>query len=236
MRHTGTQHIAGAALLIALTGVVAPTAAAQGLEAGEELTFSAEARVQIREGNVAAAREEAIETALDGVFAKALQHTAGPSVSSHEYKAIQEAFTRRRGEFLSSFTLRSQIPTDAEYLVALEGSINVRELERELRAEGYLGGVVAPGGQGVAHAVQIAVHGVSSYAEFEALREFLGRDVRGLRDVALRSVKGSVVRFSGSYGGATEGLAGQLNRQGIEGATLQVRGAVEDDVTMFLTR
>ncbi|MCA9774003.1 MAG: hypothetical protein KC466_16405 [Myxococcales bacterium] len=216
-----------------LAALLAIASASPGLAAGEG-GFSAEARAPIKAGNIAGARDAAIDLALNQIFADALQQAVAGAGASAGIDEIFRAFAARRDEFISRYSIRTEIPTDAEYLVALDGSVNVESLRGALRSAGYIAPRSTANPASPGDLMEVTIEGVRDFHELEEVGAMLARDVPGARGSTLDSVKGTVVRFRLRYAGTQNGLAMALNRHPLGERTLALRGVSATGIALTI--
>lgn len=236
------ERIVAALLLAAVCPLLLAPAPPTPKEWGELRTFAGQARAHAREG-AAVARERAIEGALAAALGRAIREVTEKRYAESAYMAAQMDLAKTPDRFIRAYKIKSEIPTAAEYLVALEARVDVTELDKALREGNYfagpalsLGATPAAPTDGNLRTVTITVEGVRDYADFLALRAAVAGEVRTVTGAVLESVRGDRVRFRGAYGGDVQVLAAELNDRIVRGARLQVRGASGDEVVLVLAR
>lgn len=224
----GHRALARASAAWALALVFAGAGPADAAEA----TFSAQARAAVTSGDYAGARGAAIDAALSRIFGEAVDQVAR-GIGASDAEALQRRLAARRDDFIASYTIRTEIPTETEYLVAVDGTVNMTALEGAARGGGPR--FSSPATEASGDLIEIAVDGVRSFQDLEAVGVLLARDVPGVRGSTLYAVKGTRVRFRVRHAGGAERLGSVLNGRSLAGRELRLQRADATDVALILT-
>jgi hypothetical protein len=140
----------------------------------------------IKEGNLAQAKESAISDALTKGVENYLLHRLGSEGVVNNFNRIIYDILPRAKVKVENFNILLEDQTGEEFKVFIKLRVNEKVIDEKLREAGV---VVTDGPPTETLYLDITLKGLSSYKQFRTFRDFLRRDVSGVKSVRQTRVR-----------------------------------------------
>jgi hypothetical protein len=171
--------------------------AAMGAKAGEN-EILAIGTATIKDGNLAQAKESAISDALTKGVENYLLHRLGSEGVAYNFNRIIYDILPRAKVKVENFNIILEDQTGEEFNVFIKLRVNEKVIDEKLREAGV---VVKEGPSIEALYLDITLKGLSSYKQFRVFRDFLRRDVSGVKSVRQTRVRKDAISIAVEFEG-----------------------------------
>jgi hypothetical protein len=152
----------------------------------------------VKEGNLAQAKESAISDALTKGVENYLLHRLGSEGVANNFQRIIYDILPRAKAKVENFNILSEEQTGEAYKVLIKLRVNEKVIDEKLREAGV---VVTEGPPIKTLFLEITLKGLSSYKQFRAFRDFLRRDVSGVKSVRQTRVRKDAISVAVEFQG-----------------------------------
>ena len=152
----------------------------------------------IKEGNLAQAKESAISDALTKGVENYLLHRLGIEGVSDNFNRIIYDILPRAKVKVENFNILLEDQTGEEFNVFIKLRVNEKVIDEKLREAGV---VVTKGSPIEALYLDITLKNLSSYKQFRVFRDFLIRDVSGVKSVRQTRVRKDAISIAVEFEG-----------------------------------
>ena len=152
----------------------------------------------IKEGNLAQAKESAISDALTKGVENYLLHRLGSEGVVNNFNRIIYDILPRAKVKVENFNILLEDQTGEEFKVFIKLRVNEKVIDEKLREAGV---VVTDGPPIETLYLDITLKGLSSYKQFRVFRDFLRRDVSGVKSVRQTRVRKDAISIAVEFEG-----------------------------------
>lgn len=171
--------------------------AAMGEKTGENEILAIGTAI-IKDGNLAQAKESAISDALTKGVENYLLHRLGSEGVIDNFNRIIYDILKRAKVKVENFNILLEDRTGEEFNVFIKLRVNEKVIDEKLREAGV---VVTEGPFIEALYLDVTLKGLSSYKQFRVLRDFLRRDVPGVKSVRQTRVRKDAISIAVEFEG-----------------------------------
>ena len=199
-------------------------------EAAQVVTFEGEGEAGTEKKDIAAARSEALENALQDAFRKAMIEILPASLSLEAQERVTEKLSENMRSFLLRYRIVSEMPTENLFFLSVEATFSSVFIQRALaKIEGV--GRQEEDNQG--SDIRVRVEGIGSFRWYEEVLKYLRTGLPGLRAVKPVEVFGTTAILTVGFSGDSKGLADELLNWRPEEFIVQVKVG-DREVTLVL--
>jgi hypothetical protein len=152
----------------------------------------------IKDGNLAQAKESAISDALTKGVENYLLHRLGSEGVLDNFNRIIYEILPRAKVKVENFNILLEDQTGEEFNVFIKLRVNEKVIDDKLREAGV---VLTEGPSIEALYLDITLKGLSSYKQFRVFRDFLRRDVSGVKSVRQTRVRKDAISIAVEFEG-----------------------------------
>ena len=152
----------------------------------------------VKAGNLAQAKESAISDALTKGVENYLLHRLGSEGVANNFNRIIYDILPKSKAKVENFNILLEDQTGEEYKVFIKLRVNEKVIDKKLREAGV---VVTEGPPIKALYLEITLKGLSSYKQFRVFRDFLRRDVSGVKSVRQTRVRKDAISIAVEFQG-----------------------------------
>ena len=180
--------------------------AAMGAKTGEN-EILAIGTATIKDGNLAQAKESAISDALTKGVENYLLHRLGSEGVLNNFNRIIYEILPKAKVKVENFNILLEDQSGEAFNVFIKLRINEKVIDEKLREAGV---VVTEGPPIEALFLDITLKGLSSYKQFRVFRDFLRRDVSGVKSVRQTRVRKDAISIAVEFEGDRESFVERI--------------------------
>ena len=183
----------------------------QAKEKENILNLDVEGNAKITQNDVAGARDEAIQDALDKAISQSASFLLSIPVDDEKFQTIKNALKEDTQKYVSDYKITGESRQPDSYSVNVSVSVVLADLKSDLAKMGFL---KEPDKEKASLVVFLKVSGIRRYAEFSYLRQFLQQRAQIVKGIHTFSFEWQQAGLELEITGSAKALADELGSTG----------------------
>jgi len=171
--------------------------------------FEAEGNAAINQNDIAAARDGAVQSALQRAILEAISVLLPLSVKDEKFLPVKNEIIEKQDKYINNYKITTENKQTETYFVTVNVAVELSSLKNDLAKRGFLSISDEEKNDIV---VLLNVNGIKGYSDFLYLKEFLKKRTKIVKSIYPRSFKWQQahleIRISGSVRDLADELAG----------------------------
>ena len=171
------------------------------------LSLYVEGSAKINQNDVAGAREEAIQNALEKAMLKAVSKLLAVPIKDEKFQQAKSVVINEQDKYVQYYKITEEKRQSQNFIVNVNVMVALSSLKNDLHKMGFL--QTSPAGKNNIR-VSLSVIGLKKYSDFLHLKEFLQNHPKLLKDIYPCSFKWSEAHFDVEIFGDAQSFADEL--------------------------
>ncbi|MBN1473446.1 MAG: flagellar assembly protein T N-terminal domain-containing protein [Syntrophaceae bacterium] len=196
-------------------------------EASANVTLSVEGSAKIKNENVAKAREEAIQNALEKAILEVGSNLSELSVKDENFQLIKRIIVQEPDKYIAYYTITQESRQEQEFNVKANVVVASAALKNDLHKMGFLHNNLIDKNNVI---VFLAVKGIKSYAAYSKIKKILQSRVNLVKNIYPGTFTWQEAEFEIEMAGDTQSLRVELEQNA--GCVLEINSQQPNRVDM----
>ena len=175
------------------------------------LSLDVEGIADISRNDVASAREEAIQDAIENAILKAAANLMSVPVDDDRFQPVKSIIIDEPDKYVNTYKIVTEMKSPASYEVNVHVVVNLANLKNDLNKMGFLQVVQT---ENTSPVVLLDVKGLKKYSDFLRLKEFLQSQTKIVKNIYPCRFEWQQVHFEIEIIGDAQSLADELTQTG----------------------
>jgi hypothetical protein len=171
------------------------------------LSLYVEGSAKIKQNDVAGAREEAIQDALEKAILKAVSKVLAVPIKDEKFQQAKSVIINEQDKYVQSYKITEEKRQSQNFIVNVNVMVALLSLKNDLHKMGFL--QTSPSGKNNIR-VSLSVIGLKKYSDFLHLKDFLQSSTKLIKNIYPCSFKWSEAHFEIELFGNTQSFADEL--------------------------
>jgi hypothetical protein len=171
------------------------------------LSLYVEGSAKIKQNDVAGAREEAIQNALEKAILEAVSKLLAVPIKDEKFQQAKSIIINEQDKYVQYYKIAEEKKQSQNFIVNVNVMIALSSLKNDLHKMGYL--QTSPTGKNNIR-VSLSVSGLKKYSDFLNLKEFLQNRTKLVKNIYPGSFKWSEAHFEIEIFGDAQSFAEEL--------------------------
>ncbi len=192
------------------------------------LSLDVEGSADINQNDVARAREEAIQNAIENAILKATAKLMSVSVDDERFQPVKSIIIDEPDKYVSNFKIVAEMKKPASYEVNIHAVVDLAGLKNDLNKMGFLQAVQTAKSMPI---VLLDVKGLKKYSDFLRLKEFLQNRTKMVKNIYPCRFEWQQAHFEIEIIGDVQSLADGLIHSGMYSVNSGKTGKSQIEIT-----
>ena len=175
------------------------------------MSLDVEGRADIGRNDVARAREEAVQNAIENAILKATAQLMSISVSDDKFQPVKSVIIDESDKYVNNYKIITEMKKPDSYQVSVHVAVNLVNLKNDLNKMGFMQVVQTVKASPI---VLINVKGLKKYTDFLFLKDFLQNRKKIVKNIYPCRFEWQQAHFEVEIMGDAQSLIDELTQTG----------------------